>query len=305
MNPPLPFLAAIAARICSVRLFRLGPGPCTRSGSQVPAFRSRAWSCYRRTGASRRDDCGFDGPDAEGAWTWKIAYGACEAAQVLFLHKFGTAMRERAASPAPYLEMLAKLADLVPSHRRRSEESQAFQQFSTPIGFGYIAAVAAAITPADLVLEPSAGTGLLAIHAELVGSSLVLNELADGRAGLLDCLFPSIAVTRHEAAHIHDHLDDAVRPTVVLMNPPFSVAAHVNGHVADAALRHIASPLARVELCGFTDGMVGRLTTIGLISEIVAWKLRLFVPIGTSGPAIVAKLIERHPVVRVTDKAAG
>ncbi len=105
------------------------------------------------------------------------------------------------------------------------------------------------------MLEPSAGTGLLAIHAELAGGRLVLNELADTRARLLDCLFPATTVTRHDAAHIHDHLDAAVRPTVVLMNPPFSAAAHVDGRVADAALRHISSALARL-----AEG--GRLVTI-------------------------------------------
>ena len=142
--------------------------------------------------------------------------------------------------------MLAKIAALLPSHTRRSEESQALQQFSTPIALGFVASTAAAITPADLVLEPSAGTGLLAIFAELAGAGLVLNELADTRADLLGRLFPGVAVTRHDAAHIHDHLDAAVRPTVVLMNPPFSVAAHVDGRVADAALRHLSSALARL-----------------------------------------------------------
>jgi predicted RNA methylase len=197
----------------------------------------------------------FNGSDAQGAWSWKSAYDACEAAQILFLRKFGPAMRERAAWPSAFLIMLTKLAALVPSHTRRSEESQALQQFSTPIGLGFIASTAAAITPADLVLEPSAGTGLLAIHAELAGGRLVLNELADTRARLLDCLFPATAVTRNDAAHIHDYLDTAVRPTVVLMNPPFSVAAHVDGRVADAALRHISSALARL-----AEG--GRLVTI-------------------------------------------
>jgi predicted RNA methylase len=197
----------------------------------------------------------FGASDSEGAWTWKSAYDACEAAQVMFLRKFGRAMRNRAASPAAYLAMLAKLAVLTPSHTRRSEESQALQQFSTPIGLGFVASTAAAITQDDLVLEPSAGTGLLAIHAELAGGGLVLNELADTRAELLDCLFPDVAVTRHDAAHIHDHLDPAVRPTVVLMNPPFSAAVHVDGRVADAALRHISSALARL-----AEG--GRLVTI-------------------------------------------
>jgi predicted RNA methylase len=188
----------------------------------------------------------FGASDADGAWTWKTAYDACEAATVLFLRKFDPAMRARAASPAAILSMLAKVTALLPTHTRRSEESQTLQQFSTPIGLGFVASLAAAIAPADLVLEPSAGTGLLAIHAELAGASLALNELADTRASLLEHLFPGITVTRHDAAHIHDHLDASLRPTAVLMNPPFSVAAHVDGRVADAAFRHIASALARL-----------------------------------------------------------
>jgi hypothetical protein len=55
----------------------------------------------------------------------------------------------------------------------------------------------------------------------------------------------------------------------------------------------------RIELAGFTDGMVDRLKAIGLTSEIIAWKLRLFVPTGVSGPDILATLIERHPLVRI------
>jgi hypothetical protein len=61
----------------------------------------------------------------------------------------------------------------------------------------------------------------------------------------------------------------------------------------------------RIELTGFTDGMVERLKATGLISEIVAWKLRLFVPTGSSGPAILATLMERHPLVRVADKSVA
>jgi hypothetical protein len=115
----------------------------------------------------------FGGSDAEGAWDWKTAYDACEAAQVLFLRRFGSAMRARAGSPAALLAMLAKIAALLPSHTRRSEESQALQQFSTPITLGLVATTAAAITHADHMLEPSAGTGLLAILAELAGGRLV------------------------------------------------------------------------------------------------------------------------------------
>ncbi|MGY4307838.1 putative RNA methylase [Bradyrhizobium sp. USDA 4369] len=188
----------------------------------------------------------FGTSDADGGWDWKTAYDACEAATVLFVRKFGPAMRTRAASPAAMLPMLAKIAGLLPTHTRRSEESEALQQFSTPIMLGLVASAAAAITPDDIVLEPSAGTGLLAILAELSGAPLVLNELAETRAELLSLLFPGVAVTRFDAAHIDDHLDTGVTPSVVLMNPPFSVIANVDRRMADAALRHMASALARL-----------------------------------------------------------
>ncbi|MCR6736692.1 MAG: strawberry notch family protein [Afipia sp.] len=197
--------------------------------------------------------CG--GTDSEGVWDWKSAYDTCEAATVLFLRKFTPALRARAASPAAMLPMLAKVAGLLPTHTRRSEESEAFQQFSTPIPLGLAASIAAAITPSEIVLEPSAGTGLLAILAELSGASLVLNELADARASLLSLLFPAVPVTRFDAAHIDDHLDAGITPSVVLMNPPFSAVAHVDRRMADAALRHISSALARL-----ADG--GRLVAI-------------------------------------------
>ena len=164
--------------------------------------------------------------------------------------------------------MLAKLAALLPSQTRRSEESQAFQQFSTPIGYGFVASTAAAITADDLVLEPSAGTGLLAIFAELAGAGLVLNELAGARADLLAWLFPGIPLTRHDAAHIDDHLDPALRPTVVLMNPPFSAAAHVDGRVADAAFRHVASALARLA----EGGRLVAITGASLSPDNPAWR---------------------------------
>ncbi len=188
----------------------------------------------------------FGTSDADGGWDWKRAYDACEAATVLFVRKFGPAMRVRAASPAAMLPMLAKIASLLPTHTRRSEESEALQQFSTPIMLGLAASAAAAITPDDIVLEPSAGTGLLAILAQLSGASLVLNELSETRAELLSLLFPGIAVTRFDAAHIDDHLDTGITPSVVLMNPPFSAVANVDRRMADAALRHIASALARL-----------------------------------------------------------
>jgi len=184
--------------------------------------------------------------DTSGAWDWKAAYEACEVATVLFLRKYGKALFRKSASPAARLSVLTKIAGLMPTHTRRSEESQALQQFSTPLPLGLAALTAAAITPDDRVLEPSAGTGLLAILAQTAGGALILNELAETRAELLASLFPAIAVTRFDAAQIDDHLDPSAVPSVVLMNPPFSAMAHVAGRVQDAGFRHIASALNRL-----------------------------------------------------------
>lgn len=209
----------------------------------------------------------FEASDADGAWNWKTAYDACEAATVLFLRKYGKALFQKAGSPAEALPMLTKIVGMLPTHTRRSQEAQAFQQFSTPIPLGLAAMTAAAITPADRVLEPSAGTGLLAILAEVAGGSLVLNELAETRAGLLSLLFPALSVTRFDAAQIDDHLDTEAIPSVVLMNPPFSVMAHVEGRVADAAFRHIASALARL----VPGGRLVTITGSNFAPDIPAW----------------------------------
>ncbi|MGY0794088.1 hypothetical protein ACW7BJ_32440 [Azospirillum argentinense] len=229
----------------------------------------------------------FGGSDAEGAWSWKLAYDDGEAAQVLFLRRFGPAMQARAASPAAFLAMLERLAALLPSQTRRSEESQARQQFSTPLPLAGVVATAAALTPADRVLEPSAGTGLLAVFAEQAGAGLALNELADTRAGLLERLFSGVPVTRFDAANIHDHLDVAVRPTAVLMNPPFSALAAVDGRVADAALRHLASALARLA----EGGRLVAVTGAGLAPEHPAWR-EAFVRLQERGRVVFSAAID-------------
>jgi hypothetical protein len=137
----------------------------------------------------------FGASDATGAWDWKLSYEATEAATVLFLRRHGPALIRKAETARATLPLLERITALLPTQTRRSEESAAFQQFSTPITLGWAAVTAAALTKDDVVLEPSAGTGLLAILAELHGARLVLNEFADIRAALLTRLFPSVPVT--------------------------------------------------------------------------------------------------------------
>ena len=188
----------------------------------------------------------FEASDQDGAWVWKDAYEASEAAAVLFLRKYGTGILKKAGGPARALAMIERLSALLPSHTRRSEESDQFQQFSTPLGLGFLMGLAAQLSPGELVLEPSAGTGLLAVHAEIAGAELALNELAETRHALLSGLFPKVSVTRFNAEQIDDYLDAAVHPATVLMNPPFSASPGIERAMRDATVRHIRSALRRL-----------------------------------------------------------
>jgi len=243
---PAPAIVAVAEAL----------QPDLAQGLQIDALRLR-----------REMEHAFGGSDATGAWDWKLAYEAGEVALILFLRKFGRALLARAGSPAALLPILTKVAGLLPTHTRRSEEMERFQQFSTPLPMGIAALTAAQITPRDLVLEPSAGTGLLAILAEIAGGGLALNELADTRADLLRLLFPGRPVTTFDAAQIDDHLDVSSSPSVILMNPPFSAQANVDGRSTEATARHLRSALARL----VPGGRIVAITGAGFAPDAPAW----------------------------------
>ena len=191
----------------------------------------------------------FGASDADGAWLWKDSYEAAEVALVLFLQRYGRAMRREAGAgpdgPAAMLRILETLAALEPSQTRRSEEQLKYQQFSTPLPLAYAVLQAAMIRSGDVVLEPSAGTGMLAVMAQLAlgtraAGALHLNDIAAVRAGLLAGLFPSCTVSRHNAESIRDRLPD-LRPTIVLMNPPFSASPGVERIRHHVDMHHIRS----------------------------------------------------------------
>ena len=199
----------------------------------------------------------FQGSDADGLWDWRDAYEAAELAQVLYLRRHAASIVAPQINPADSLAALKALSGLAPSQTRRSERQLQFQQFSTPVDLAYVASIAADARPEDVVLEPSAGTGLLAIYAELAGARLHLNELDEARASLLDQLFRDTAVTRLNGEQINDRLNPEIRPTVVIMNPPFSVSPGVAGRTQRADFRHIEAALARLERGGRLVAITG------------------------------------------------
>ena len=200
----------------------------------------------------------FGASDAAGAWSWKDAYEAAEAAVVMFVQRFGRPMRKSAGAgpdgPRRMLAMLEAVAALEPSHTRRSEDQLRLQQFSTPLPLAYAALQAAAIRPEDTVLEPSAGTGMLAVMAECAlgghsGGRLHLNEIAAARGRILAGLFPDAEVTSVDAETVADRVRN-ICPTVVIMNPPFSVTPGVDRIRHDADLRHVRSAFSMLPAGG-------------------------------------------------------
>src|SRR5439155_22207621 len=98
-------------------------------------------------------------------------------------------------------------------------------------------------------LEPSAGTGLLAVWAKRANASIVLNEIASVRRLALSAAFPDDRVTAHDGALIDDLLDSALIPDAVLMNPPFSQSLE-RGKDSHAGARHLVSAFKRLKQGG-------------------------------------------------------
>ena len=143
------------------------------------------------------------------------------------------------------------------------------QQLSTPLPLAFVTAHAAAIT----VLRPRARTvgrhrparHLMPRSPGLRSRSTSLPRRAPICSACCSRVFRS---SRHDAAHIDDHLDAAVQPSIVLMNPPFTVGAYVDGHVADAAWRHLSSAFARLR----AGGRLVAITGTGLSPENPKWR---------------------------------
>jgi hypothetical protein len=187
----------------------------------------------------------FGGTDAQGVWQWKDAYEAMEVGLIIYLRHYAKNFLQK--SPNFVLQHLLGIQKSLPTQTKRSLDQISLQQFSTPVSLAYCVATSAQIQGGDLVLEPSAGTGLLAIWAELAGASLIVNELHQARRDLLLQLFPRFSVSDHNAEQINDLLDHSLYPSVVIMNPPFSASPQMDKRNPYATLKHLKSTLMRLQ----------------------------------------------------------
>ncbi len=176
----------------------------------------------------------FGTGSADGAWSQRDSFQMLEIATLMALPKLAIP-----SEPAVALKFLADLDDRLPTQTVRSEGQVSLQHFSTPPTLAWFTARLADLRGGDQVLEPSAGTGMLAIWARQA-ARLNLNEIDPLRQTILQRLFPEAKVTGVDAVRIGTHLSE--RPSVVLMNPPFARNAAGQDDAA-AGARHLASAL--------------------------------------------------------------
>ncbi|HUD95447.1 MAG TPA: methylase, partial [Sphingobium sp.] len=175
---------------------------------------------------------GYGGTDADGLWTQRDSFEILEHALAHHL-QFGP-------YPLRSLDDVASACDLLdrlPTQTVRSEDQIEWQQFSTPVDLAAVAVLLANIQNDDVILEPSAGNGLLVAHCRGF-AALQLNEYAPARRARLADVFPDAVVTGHDGATINSSLAAAPRPSLILMNPPFSRSVGL-GADAHAAVRHL------------------------------------------------------------------
>lgn|GEM_PF-4418244 len=203
-------------------------------------------------------DKAFGGTMAEGAYTVKDAYDGMELAVNRYLLNLPSAQAANTAQVSKVKAFVSEMQELLsklPTQTKRTQEMEDFQQYSTPPSIAYLAAWAANITPSDTVLEPSAGIGGLALWGKAWGASVYANELSKRRLAFLSELGLD-GTFNFNAEQIDNLLPDRVKPTVVVMNPPFSATAgRLSSNKTANAKRHIEQALDRLE-----DG--GRLVAI-------------------------------------------
>jgi predicted RNA methylase len=251
-------------------------------GDPKPADKLAKWVSSRLIGIPFKSDAlftaadeAYGGTQAEGKYTPKDAYDAVELA----------INRRIAADPAfaadvskdkavHILKALDAMVKTIPTQTKRTQEQNEYQQFSTVPQLAYLANWVADTKAGETVLEPSAGIGGLAAFAQASGATVVVNELSSRRAELLRMALPEARVFTENAEHINDVLPDDVRPTVILMNPPFSATAGrvVGERSTMNGAMHVESALARLAPGGRLVAIVGNGMDAGKPAFADWWK---------------------------------
>lgn len=172
-----------------------------------------------------------------------------EIAETALNHLIGTRrgkiLLDSADPIAACSDILRPLQKRLPSQTWRSYIQITYQQFSTPATIAFLAAYLLNLHERDTVLEPSCGTGSLAVWARAARAEVVTNEIDPRRRELATVL--GFDPTTHDAEFIDDLLPENITPNVILANPPFSSSGgRIERNQSKFGFRHVESALRRL-----------------------------------------------------------
>ncbi len=233
------------------------PKPPALSLADQVAARLRAGRPFTAKELFALADTAYGKSRAQGGYGPSDAYDALEAGVNLALKGNTDPTADAAGAVRQTRNILDDVLRQLPTQTNRSGNKDAFQQFSTPPHYAYAVAWLANLKPTDVVLEPSGGTGSLAVHAANSGATVVGNELDPKRAALLRAVTGG-AVYGENAEQIGAILKGKVAPTAVVMNPPFSATAgRLDKRDLGTAAKHIDEALALLAPGGRLVAIVG------------------------------------------------
>ena len=200
-------------------------------------------------------DEAYQGTRADGKYQSTDAY---EALELAINRVLGSDTNVDAATAIQEITRLEKALDNIPTQTNRSGEKDLMQQFGTPPHYSFAATWVSGVRPGDVVLEPSGGIGGIAVHAKASGARVIANELSPRRAELLKAIADEVYV--EDAGQLSNVLPESVKPTVVVMSPPFSQAgARMKGKkMPMTGSKHIEQALKVLQPGGRLVAIVGR-----------------------------------------------
>lgn len=178
------------------------------------------------------------------------AHEIAEAALNLLIRRKYAKNLQTSENPAEIVrDLLKPLISRLPTQTWRSHEQAGWQQFSTPPTIAFFLAYLLNLSENELVLEPSAGTGNLAVWTSGADKKIHTNEIDSRRRFLLEQI--GFAPTTYNAEFINDFLSPEILPTSVLMNPPFSSSGgRTKNNSSKFGFRHVKSALERLKKGG-------------------------------------------------------
>jgi predicted RNA methylase len=183
------------------------------------------------------------------------------AINLLIFRKYGRILLSSSDPQTMCRETLRPLCDRLPVQSWRSDTQILRQQFSTPATIAYLLAFLMDWRPDESILEPSAGTGSLAVWAQSIGLRTHVNEIDPRRRELLGLL--GFAPTAHNAEFVNDLLSPETKADCLIMNPPFSANdGRTRSNASKFGFRHVESALDRLKKGGRFGAILG--TAAGL-----------------------------------------